>query len=168
MTVALAMPDPDREPSLEDAIEQLINLGESDPITITRRLANLHGGDWIARELASHWEEIIAEIARQKLGQQRRAAVLTIGARSRQGAVSKKEAVLTTLFVPRLGYIKLGEATAQDLLEAAAYRRRLAVGLLRWSDWLESLAAMISEQAVEKVKELKGSLPDLPAPELEP
>lgn len=152
--------------SLEAAIEQLINLGENDPVTIAQKLAHQHGGDWVARELAAHWEDILAEIARQRLGSLRRSAIETIGVRARQGSVTKREAVLATLYVPKVGYIKLGDATTDDLLEAAAYRRRLANGLIRWSDWLESLAALLSEQGVGRVRELRGALPDLPAGEL--
>lgn len=159
---------PEQRLSLEDAINQLISLGESDPLTIARRLPDLHGYEWVALELAAHAEDILAEIARQRLGSVRRNMIVSISERAKQGSVTKREAVLATLYVPKVGYVKLGEATADDLLAAAFYRRRLAQGLVRWSDWLESLAAQVREQGVSRVRELRGPLPDLPAGELEP
>jgi hypothetical protein len=160
--MAVALLADDGGLSLESAIEQLIKLGEKDPLTIARRLADLHGGDWVARELASHWEEILAEIARQKLGNERRASIVSIGDRSKAGRVTKRDAVLASLFLPSKGYIVLGDATLEDLAEAEGYRRRLASGLNLWADWYRDTRELCETQGVDRVRDLRGSLPPLP------
>ena len=58
--------------SLDDAVRQLIELGFKDPLTIARRLENLHDADWVATQLVMLSEDLIAEIARKQLGQRRR------------------------------------------------------------------------------------------------
>jgi len=70
------------------------------------------------------------------------------------------------LFIPSRGYIALGEATDEDLGEAAGYRRRLAGGLIRWADWYDDVRTQLLTQNVLRVRELRGQLPALPSPEL--
>jgi hypothetical protein len=153
--------------SLEDAIAQQINLGQRDPLTIADKCANLYGGDWVAEQLAANWKEILAEIARQKLGNERRSAIHSIGDLAREKAKpAKRDLLLTTLFIPSRGYIALGEATDEDLGEAAGYRRRLAGGLIRWADWYDDVRTQLLTQNVLRVRELRGQLPALPSPEL--
>lgn len=153
--------------SLEEAIAQQINLGHNDPLTIARKCADLYGTDWVAEELASHWQEILAEIARQKLGNERRAAIVTLATRAREGKVSKREAVISSLFVPGKGWISFGDATADDLVARESYLRRLADGLNRWADYYAAVRAELETQGVARVRDLKGALPDLPAAEIE-
>lgn len=151
-------------PSLEDAIRQMINLGENDPITIARKCADLHGGTWVAEQLAAHWEEILAEIARQQIGNERRAAIVSVGGlRARKGrSIAKRNVLLATMFIPSKGYIALGDATVADLEEAASYRQRMADGLVRWATYYGDLADRLKAQGVDKVSRLKGELPPLP------
>lgn len=162
------LPEP-RSLDLRDAISQMINLGETDPITITRKLAELRGGNWIAEQLAAHWEEIIAEIARQALGSQRRAAVESIGnlARKARGThVAKRDVMLATVWVPGKMYVKIGDASPEDLRAAAEYRRRLAEGLVRHAEWCDDLAARMEAAGAKRGRDYKGRLPELPAPPL--
>ena len=149
-----------QELSLEEAITQLINLGEKDPLTIARKLADLHGGNWVAEQLAARWEDILAEIARQRLGNERRASVHALSERGAK--VTKREAVLASVFIPSKGWIVLGEATREDLAEREAYMRRLAGGLYLWADWFGDLRELLEAQGVEKVRQLRGALPPLP------
>lgn len=151
--------------TLEGAIAQLIALGEKDPLTIARKLADRRGGDWVAEQLASRWEEILAEIARQRLGSDRRSAVVSLAAtvREHDRKPTKRDVLLTSLFVPKKGYVRFGDATADDLDAAQVYRVRLANGLMLWADWLGSVRALMDAQGVAVVKALKGALPEFPS-----
>ncbi len=165
MTVVPATPDaPD---SLDSAIAQLLNLGERDPLTIARKLLDLRGGDWIADQLAAHWEEIITEIARQRIGSERRSTITSLSEFARKGkSAPKREVVLLTIYTPSRGYIAIGDATDADLAEAATLRRKLAEGLFRWADYFDALREQLQAQGVQRVRDLKGSLPELPRPDL--
>lgn len=149
---------------MEQAIQQMINLGVKDPLEGARKCVDLYGVRWVAEELAANWEPFIAEAFRQALGNQRRAAIVSIGDRARRGGkVAKREAVLCSMFIPSKGYIALGDATAEDLAEAAAYRRKMADGLHRWADFYESVQALVVDQGVARVRDVRGSLPELPS-----
>lgn len=53
---------------LHAAITNAIDLGERDPITIARTIGRRYGQTWLTRELAARSEEIVTDLARQKLG----------------------------------------------------------------------------------------------------
>lgn len=163
---------------LRDAITREINMGEKDPLTIARNLARNYGVDWIAVELAQNWEEIIAEIARKMLGDARRSSVVSLSGYARQQSaeqkrtgkrpdVGKRPILIQSIFVPKRGYIAVGDATIEDLAAVSALRRKLADGVYRWANWFDSVRASMVEQKVLRVRELKGQLPALPAAELE-
>lgn len=160
-----ALPERSNQQTLDEAIASLINLGEKDPLTIARKLVERFGGQWMAEQLAARWEEIVAEIARQRLGSERRSAVvsLTSTARDRHGKVAKRDVLLTSLYVPGKMYVRFGDATADDVTAAQAYRVRLANGLIRWADWLGSVRTLMDSQGAAVVKQIRGPLPELPA-----
>src|SRR5688500_16738878 len=100
---------------LMEAILQLVNLGEKDPLTIYRKLEERHGTEWLATALFQYRGQIIPEIARHVLGNERRQAVETIATVARsERKVSKREVKLAAVFVPGEGYKKVGELTADD------------------------------------------------------
>lgn len=154
--------------SLDQAVAQLISLGEKDPLTIARKLEHRHGHEWVAAQLAERWEEILAEIARQRLGSERRGAIVSLSAQAREqgGKLTKRDAVLTSVFIPGAGYIRLGDLTVAQVAEREAYLRRLAHGIDRWASWFAALGGQMVAQGVERVKDLRGPLPELPAGEL--
>ncbi len=150
--------------SLEEAIQQQIGLGYRDPLEIADKCADLYGGDWVGEQLAANWRDIFAEIARQKIGNERRAAVVSISNIARENRKpSKRELMLTTLFVPKVGYVAFGDATAEDFAAASQYRRRLADGLLRWADYFDEWRALLATQNVKRAKDARGPLPELPS-----
>lgn len=145
-------------PSLEEAIAQLIGLGESDPLDIARKLEHRHGAEWLNAELAAHREEIVAEIVRRKLGQRRRTA---IGSLSRVNTASRRDLMLSPVFLLGHGWVKLGDSTAEEFDRAAATYRKGAAALTRYADWFEANAALIRSQGVTKFKQVRGAIPVL-------
>jgi hypothetical protein len=65
-------------PDLSAVIEQLVNLGEKDPLTIVRKLEERHGADWLREQGALHAADFAADLARRLLGSQRRQAEVAL------------------------------------------------------------------------------------------
>ena len=88
--------------SLEEAIAQQIALGRKDPLEIARKIMAQFDEHWLKAELAAHGEEILAEIARQTLGRDRRSATLpAVLAGERK---PKRETMLAPIFIPGVGW----------------------------------------------------------------
>lgn len=148
--------------SLEEAIAQQITLGVKDPLEIARNLEALYGAEWVAEELASHREEILAEIARQALGRERRAAILPAVVRERK---TKRQTMLAPIFIPGVGWKSLGDCTADDLAAREQFYLRAAGAMVRMASWCRDCIEAMRAQGVEKLGKLRGPLPELPEAE---
>jgi len=73
----------DESPSLEDAIAQQINLGIKDPLEIARNIEKLYGTAWMGEQLVAYAEDLVAGMARMRLGATRRSAERRYPRRSR-------------------------------------------------------------------------------------
>lgn len=151
--------------TLEEAIQQRINLGEKDPLTIARGLCEQSEPDWLLTELQSIAEDVIAGIARQRLSGQRRSAELAL----RPGdEVASSELKLRSFWIPGRGWIRAADLAPDDLRARARWEERLAVSIGRRVDWLRDVADMMEAAGVKKLGALKQTLPALPdLPELE-
>lgn len=146
--------------TLEEAIAQQINLGVKDPLEIARQLESLHGCEWLDGELATHRSEIVAEIARQTLGRERRAA--TLPAVMSGERKPKRETMLAPIFIPGEGWKSLGDCTADDLAAREQFYLRAAGSMVRWASWCRDCIEAMRSQGVERLGKLKGPLPELP------
>ncbi len=148
--------------TLEEAIVQLIELGEKDPLDIARKLEHRHGLEWLSEELVSHREEIAAEFARQVLGRRRRASALPAVI---EGTTTKREVMLASIFIPGEGWKALGDCTAEDLAAREQFYLKAAGSMVRWASWCRDCIEQMRDQGVEKLGRLKGPLPQLPEAE---
>lgn len=148
--------------TLQEAIDQLVNLGYEDPLTIAKQIETKHDQDWLAAELLAHGEDIIADMARRTIGSQRRSAAIAL----RPGDIVKSaEFKLRSVWVPGKGWTKASEITSDDSDKIARWYRNLAGTLLRYADWWEQIGAEMREAGVKQLGQLKAALP--PLPELE-
>lgn len=145
--------------TLEEAIAQLIELGENDPLDIARKLEHRYGEEWLTAELAAHREEIVSEIVRQALGRRRRSATLPAVIES---SGTKREIMLSPIFIPGEGWKSLGDCTAEDLVAREQFYLKAAGAMVRWASWCRECVEAMREQGVTKLGKLTGPLPQLP------
>lgn len=150
--------------NLDEAIAQLIELGEKDPLEIARKIETRHGTEWLTLELAAHSEQLVAGIARQRLGSIRRSAEVAL----RPGdEISQGDMKIAKVWVPNHGWKVAADLTADDLdLKASWYDRLSSAATIR-AEWCRNVATMIRDEGVPKLGRLKQPLPTLPAGELE-
>lgn len=150
--------------TLDEAIAQQIELGQKDPLEIARQVEKLHGSEWLAAELSAHAEQLVAQIARQRLGSIRRSAEVAL----RPGDdMSQQEMKIAKVWVPEQGWKVAADLTADDLLTKAAWYERLSGAAMQRASWCREVADMIVADGVAKLGRLKRPLPPLPAGELE-
>lgn len=148
---------------LDAAIEQLVNLGEKDPLEIARKLVKRHGAEWLATELAARGEEIVAQIARQRLGANRRRAEIALRTGDELTAADLK---LAKEWVPGAagGEWKVAaDLTDADLDAKAGWYESLGRAALRRAQWCREVAGLMRDEGVKTLGKLKAHLPELPA-----
>lgn len=146
--------------TLEEAIEQIVKLGEKDPLEIARKVIRRYDEKWLAAELVGHGEEIVAEIARQRLGHNRRSSVAALPA-VLTGKKPKREIMLASIFIPGVGHKALGDCTAADHAAREQFYLNISDSALRWAAYHGEWKAAILAQGVERTSQVKGPLPEL-------
>lgn len=146
--------------TLEAIIDRYKNLGEKDPHTIsTKVIASL--GDDLVEVARPYLADFITELARQRLGNDRRAEI----ARITPQLIETNEVMLKSIWIPSgqggITYKKIAEATADDFDARAAYLERLVAGIARHARWCRDVADQIRYHGVTTAGELT-SLPPLP------
>lgn len=150
--------------TLEEAIQQEITLGQKDPLEIARRIAISQGDEWVTEQLALLAEDLVAELARRRLGSQRRGAELAL----RPGdTAASSELKIRSAWVPGSGWKRAADLTTDDLLMRAAWYERLAGASLRRASWCREVVDLMAQEGVKTLGKLKSALPPLPD-EVEP
>lgn len=144
---------------LDDAIEQLVVLGERDPIDIARKIIDRNGEDWVGKELLDMAEDVIAIYARMKLGSRRRSAEVALYPGD---YVSEGRMKLAKFWVPGSGWKQVGELNAQDLLAKADWYANFRRAAARREIWCRKTAELLDEQGVTTISQLEVPLPALP------
>lgn len=155
--------------NLDEAIGQLITLGEKDPVEIARKVEQRHGSEWLASELLAHAESIVAEVARKRLGAERRAAVVKIEPRTVAdvGEVKTKSVWIPDLLAPGVGgHKRMADCTPEEFERRAGWLDRLASSVSQQAGWFRDLAARMRDEGARTFKGFKGELPTLPPDEL--
>lgn len=155
--------------SLEEAIQQLITLGEKDPAEIARKIEERHGRDWLADELLARSTEFVGGMARQRLGAERRHAVVRIPKTDvPAGELKLKSVWIPDLLAPGVGGHKaMADCTAEDFDRRATWLTGLSEAVARQSQWFRDLADRMRDQGAKTFRGYRGQLPTLPDPELE-
>jgi len=144
---------------LDDAIEQLVVLGERDPLDIARKIIDRNGEDWVSKELLSLAEDIIAIFARTKLGARRRSAEVALYPGD---YVSEGRMKLAKFWVPGIGWKQVAELNADDLRAKAEWYANFRRAAARREIWCLRTADLLDEQGVTTIGQLEVDLPALP------
>lgn len=148
--------------NLEEAIGQLITLGEKDPLTIVEKLVHRHGKEWLDEQATLYAADFAADMARRVLGAQRRHSEVAL----RPGdQVTSAELKVRSYWVPEQGWKPAKDLTATDLRARAAFYERLSHGALQRAAWCREVAALMESEGAEKLGKLKAALPPLPEDE---
>lgn len=152
--------------SLEEAIAQQIHLGLKDPLEIARTVEKLYGTEWLGEQLRAYSEELVASLARMRLGAIRRSAEIAL----RPGdAATQSDLKLSSFWVPDEhggSWKRAADVTAEDLEARARHYDRLASGSLRRALWLREVADLMREEGAKTLGRLKVALPALPENDL--
>jgi hypothetical protein len=151
---------------LDSAIESLINLGEKDPLVIARKLKKRYGNDWVVAELMARDEEILAEMARLRLGNLRRSAVKSVSIT--HAPKQRSELMIASMWVPNVGWKKVGDLTPEDLRKRAHFHMALSLRNEQIAQWCNECADEIEKEGVQTMGDLHviPSLPDAHLPEI--
>lgn len=148
--------------TLQEAIEQAINLGEKDPRAIAATLRKRYDDKWLASELMQIADDVISGEARKILSGERRSSQ-SLG---KIGSLPKRDLMLQAAWLPGLGWIEFGKFTTANFETLALQYRKGAAALSRYAEWCEASAALMREQEVAEFRQVKGQLPALPPPEV--
>jgi hypothetical protein len=149
--------------TLEEAIDQLINVGEGDPLTIARKVNNAHDAAWLKDELLAHSEDLIAEIARRKLGAIRRSAEIALRPGDQH---TQADLMIVKAWVPGEGWKRAADLTPTDCRKRAGFYDVISAAANRRSAWFREIADMMDADNVKTLGGLKRDLPALPADDL--
>ena len=153
--------------SLEEAIQQLITLGEKDPLIIARKIEKHYEADWLKEELYALREQTISQIARTRINSRRHTAMSAL----RKGRQAPKELMLLGEWIPNhkggFGWKRLGDWTAADLRSRENYYRKMSGSALRLADWCQRCAQLIEDEGVGTLGKVKAPLPTLNGSERE-
>ena len=149
------------EQDLVRLIEQEVNRGRANPHKIWERLEKRLGREMLETLALPYLPDLVSEIARQKINQQRRTAVARITSKSLedQGAV-----MLKSLWVPSedgIVYKRIADMTADDFRDRAAYLDRMVVGIAVHAAWCREVANQMDAEGCALAKDL-SALPALP------
>lgn len=145
--------------TLDEAIQQMINLGETDPRTIAEKLPERHDEAWLAAELLALSANVIEERARHRISAARRQSQIAL----RPGdQVSSAEMKARTQWIPNEGWIRVSDLTAAHLRALAEWYRRLAGAAMQRVGWCLEVVELMEAEGVQKLGKLKAALPALP------
>jgi hypothetical protein len=143
---------------LDDAVEQLVVIGYRDPLDIARKIIDLHGEDWVNKELGALAEDIISDYARKKLGAYRRSAELAL---SPGDYVAENRMKIAKFWVPGYGYKQVAELTIEDLRAKAEWYGVFRRAAHRREIWCLQTAELLEAEGVVTVGQLQTPLPAL-------
>lgn len=138
--------------TLEEAIRQLINLGENDPHTIVEKLKKRHGKAWLLEQTAFLAEDVAEDIARHMIGRGRRDHE-----KVPPQVVGNPGLLGQTKWLPSGGYKRITDLTADDCRAIAAHYAMLEQSA-RWrKDAYTEAADTIEAAGVATVGDLDGA-----------
>lgn len=147
--------------TLEELIDQQINLGHKDPHELPALLERALGDD-LFEVVKPYIADFIAEMGRHRLGQLRRQSVAKINSRT----LADPEIMLQSMWVPdpegpNITYKRIADMTAADFEARATYLEHMADGIARSAQWCRDCADAIKNANVATAGDL-GYLPPLP------
>lgn len=144
--------------TLQEAIEQLVNLGSSDPKEIAAQVRQRYDDKWLSLELLNSADIILPDLARHVIGNRRRSSL----ALSKVSGFDKRDVMLQAAWLPGIGWMEFGKFTVEHWTALGGRYRNGAAALTRYAEWCESNAALMHTQNVAEFRQVKGALPALP------
>lgn len=159
--------------TLEELIDQQINLGHHDPHEIYPLLENLLGDD-LLDIVKPYIADFISEMGRQRINNKRRAEVIKISPANSKS----REIMLQSLWVPAkavstptqkkspedaatgITYKRIADMTADDFDARAEYLERMAAGIANHAQWCRDCANQMRTEGAKTANKLKH-LPEL-------
>lgn len=145
--------------NLNEAIRQLITLGEKEPQVIVEKLRSRHGDDWLLEQVKPHVDDFVANMAQHLLGAQRRQSerALSPGAPKAQS-----ELMIRSVWIPEAGWVRAADLTVADLRAKAAWYERMAQVSAVRATWYSEVALLLERSGAPTLGELREELPSLP------
>jgi hypothetical protein len=154
VSVALAeIPEPDNRSALTIAVDELISAGEVDPHVIASTLREREGTVWTLRAMMDHDIAFMANFARLRLTQVRRASRV-------HHTIPEIGPVEPSTFVPEWthgGWKRDSDLTEADCLWVAAHYEKLERACQRESRRYREFARLIKAFGVETLGEVPVS-----------
>lgn len=149
--------------TLEELIDQQINLGHKDPHQFPDLLRKSLGDELIAI-VTPYLDDFIAELGRQRINAIRRKSIAKIT----RDDLGDPEIMLRSMWVPTgdgtITYKPIGEMTADDFDARANYLEHMATGIRISAQWCRDVAHLMRTKGVKTAKRLT-TLPPLPTSE---
>lgn len=146
---------------LETAIEQLVKLGEKDPLSIARKLIAQNGETWARLEVAARAEEFITDLARKKVRSVKPStAVVPKFMPGRE--ITASQLRIMRVWLPGFGYKIAAELTASDLRKRADFYGVIVNTAHQRESWYREAASLMEAEGAQFLGELKAELPVLP------
>lgn len=149
-------------PSLEEAIQQIINLGEKDPLSVARKIDERYDESWLREELFKLRADVVSHLARMRINGQRRSAMSGL----RRGT-APSELMLVGEWIPNVGWKKLADWSEADLRSRENYYRKMSASAIRLAEWCHSCIVLMQAEGVRKLGKVKAPLPLLDEIEIE-
>lgn len=151
--------------TLDEAIAQLVDLGEYDPLTIAQKVESRHGREWLAEQLLAYAQEIVQDRARHVMRSTTRSTEVAI----RPGDVVSSAVLKTKKYwVPGEGWKPAKDMTPADFEARGRWYQRLSVAHAIMAAWCFEVSGLLRDTGAKTLREFKGTLPELPdAEELE-
>lgn len=150
---------------LDTAIEQLVQSGERDPLDIARKLINQHGQTWARLEVAARAEDLIADLARRKLGSVKKQGTAVVQTLRPGSEISADRLRIAKVWIPGEGWKRAAELTVSDCLKRASFYRLLSDTAQRRAGWYQEVASLMEAEGAKTLGQLKAELPALPTHE---
>jgi hypothetical protein len=155
---------------LFDAVEQQLALGVKDPIEVAERIRRLYDDTWLAGQLMAYADDLIADIARHRMGHYRAAAererelllLEDVGEGRREPPRGRRrqrkaDLMLASKWVPDEhggGWKRIGDLTVEDCRAIASHYRMLAQANERKAGLYEDYARQMEKEGAAKLSEL--------------
>jgi len=147
---------------LDVAIEQLVRLGERDPLNIARKLIERYGQEWAELEVALRAEGFITALARERLSGARRRAELDLVSGDEISAGAIKTA---KFWIPNQGWKQAAELTSGDLRARANWYHAFVLAARRREAWCREVADLMDREGAAFLGDLQAPIPALPSGE---
>lgn len=146
---------PSKQDTLREAVARLVDSGLADPVTITTRLVEEYGQEWLRRQLVN----VVAMLAAGGSVSTGHADVKVVpGVPRVQRAAAGADVFSGSVWVDGK-WKPLGDLTAKDCRTVSTQYARLAQAAERHRDWFLSAAELVEREGGAILRDVRELLP---------